>query len=296
MNLGLKEMDSKLLVDLCSDLGILGGYSELVLGCSGFVLLPNSGRPEETLLGYATGPHFPKSLAGAGEKFRFLIATGTNIASDHETIPVQNPSLVFWTLAHFVNSNRKSLPKSNIHPSALIEPGVQIPSHGVTVGESTIIGAGAILFPGVSIGSNAVVGPNCVIGNDGFMVKETLFGRVRISHDAGVKIDDNVTLGALVNVDAGLFGEATQIERGAKIDSGVHVAHSAVVGSDSIVAAGAQLAGWVTLGNGVFLGVNAVIAPRVRLGEGAYIGAHAFLVRDVSARSKVAGRPAISLA
>ena len=214
MNLGLTPAQRSSLLSLCSKLGLDSSTCEKILECTGFALLPNPGKKGEVLLAYSTRAESLLPRDGGEGEIRILAETQPHPSHLFRTFLVNDPSLVFWSLVQHVNTNLKNLPKSTVHRSARVETGAYIAPRGVEIGENSVIGVGSVLLPGVTVGDNSNIGPNCVIGGDGFMIKETTSGTVRITHDAGVHIGNEVTLGALVNIDSGLFGDTTRVEHG----------------------------------------------------------------------------------
>ena len=94
-----------------------------------------------------------------------------------------------------------------------------------------------------------------------------------------------VMAGAVINVDAMLHEDAL-VNYNAGID------HDCVIGAHASVGPGATLAGNVILEPCAFVGVGATILQGVTIGDGAIVGAGAVVIKDVPARSVVAGVPA----
>lgn len=144
-----------------------------------------------------------------------------------------------------------------------------------------------VTFDGV-----ATVGALTVIGQQGFGLEPDESGRYqRIPHIGGVRIGDDVEIGALVAIARGTVDD-TVIEDGVRIDDHVFLAHNVRVGEGSLLIAGAQVSGSATIGRGCWIGPQACIRDHVTIGDGAQIGIGAVVVRDVPPGIVVAGNPA----
>lgn len=185
-----------------------------------------------------------------------------------------------------------------IHETARVErayvsAGARV-ARDVVLGEGTRVEPGAVLFPGTVVGARCVIGANAVIGRPGFgfVAGERA---LRIPHRAGVVIDDDVELGALVTVDAGILSP-TRIGPGTKLDAHVHVGHGVVVGARCMIAAQVGLAGSVVIEDDVLIGGQAGVADHCLVGRGARIAAKAGVIGDVAPGEVVAGYPAVARA
>jgi UDP-3-O-[3-hydroxymyristoyl] glucosamine N-acyltransferase len=134
-----------------------------------------------------------------------------------------------------------------------------------------------------------------VIGSDGLEIKDTLFGWIRISHEAGVQIHNRVVIGANCTINRGLLGNDTIIQQETMIDSGVHIAHACQIGQRNTITAHATLGGSVVTGNEVFIGLNATIVNAVTICDAAFIGAGAIVARSISEPVRVLPYPSKTL-
>jgi UDP-3-O-[3-hydroxymyristoyl] glucosamine N-acyltransferase len=175
---------------------------------------------------------------------------------------------------------------------AIIEPGAVI-HEGVAIGAGCRIGPNAVLYAGVQLGQRVCIGAGSVIGRPGFGFTESPDGSVvRIPHLGGVLIEDDVEVGALCTVDAGVLG-ATRLGRGVKLDSHVHVAHNVEIGAYTRVAAQSGFAGSVVLEESVLVGGQSGVTDHARIGRGARLAAKSGVIGDIPAGLTVAGFPAV---
>jgi UDP-3-O-[3-hydroxymyristoyl] glucosamine N-acyltransferase len=185
-----------------------------------------------------------------------------------------------------------SEPGGRIAADVIIEPGAVIHEQ-VCIGAGSRIGPNAVIYAGVDIGRRVEIGAGAVIGRAGFGFTESPNRQlVRVPHLGGVVIEDDVEVGALCTVDAGVLS-ATRLGRGVKLDAHVHVAHNVEIGAHSRVAAQSGFAGSVVLEARVLVGGQSGVADHVRVGQGAQLAAKSGVIGDVPAGLTVAGFPAV---
>jgi UDP-3-O-[3-hydroxymyristoyl] glucosamine N-acyltransferase len=168
----------------------------------------------------------------------------------------------------------------------------QVSDEKAYVLENTIVGDNTVMGPRVRVGRGVRIGASCVIGGPGFGWTTGPHGIRAIPQKAGVIIEDDVWIGALVTIDSGTLAP-TIIRRGARIDSQVHVGHNCEVGEGTIIAAQSGLAGSVRIGRGCLIGGQVGIADHVTVGDRARVAAGSGVIGDVPADGVVAGYPAV---
>lgn len=99
------------------------------------------------------------------------------------------------------------------------------------------------------------------------------------------------TVREFARVHAGCV-RATVIGTGSLIMAGAHVGHDAVIGEGCEVAPNAVIGGCCTIGDRVKIGIGAVINPNVSVGDGARIGSGAVANKDIPAGETWVGVPA----
>jgi UDP-3-O-[3-hydroxymyristoyl] glucosamine N-acyltransferase len=161
------------------------------------------------------------------------------------------------------------------------------------LGRDVLLGARADVGPRVHVGDRVTIGTGSVVGGVGFGWATGPDGRSkRVPHLGGVVLEDDVTVGPLCTIDAGVLSP-TVIRRGAHLDAQVHIAHNCDIGEGTFVAAQSGFAGSVKVGRGVLVGGQVGIADHVTVGDGARIAAKSGVIGDVPAGATVAGYPAI---
>lgn len=240
-----------------------------------------------------------------------------------DRIPVirsENPYLTFIQSLNFFYAPYK--PEPGVHPQAYISPSAKIGKEVsigafAAIGDSVEIGDRSVIYPLVSIYPRVTIGKDCVlhshvsvredvrignrviihngavIGSDGFGYLQTKeSSHIKIPQKGTVVIEDNVEIGANTAIDRAALDE-TVIQEGAKIDNLVQVAHNVEVGSHSIIAGQAGIAGSTKLGKNVVLGGQVGISDHIHVGDNASIAARGGVMNDIPPHSFVAGAPAV---
>jgi UDP-3-O-[3-hydroxymyristoyl] glucosamine N-acyltransferase len=179
---------------------------------------------------------------------------------------------------------------TTIGKDSYIEAGCFI-GHDVVIGDRAQIFSGAKIIT-ANIGNDFIARHNCTIGTPGFTMTEDEDGnKVRIPTLGGVKIGNNVEIGALSNISCGSAGD-TWIGDYVKTDSFVHIAHDDTIGKNTEFAAGVVISGFNRIGENVFFGVNSTTRNRITIGNNCMIGMGAAIMSDVPDGAFMLGNPA----
>jgi UDP-3-O-[3-hydroxymyristoyl] glucosamine N-acyltransferase len=270
-------------------LGLTASQAELIFKCKSVGLENHTDK--QAMLTFAENSKFLE-LALENPSTQTIIGSEILFYSrPNDIIVVPNPRFVFWSLIEYIARKREYTNSSIIDETAIIKSGGIVSQKGCVLEAGVVVEEGAIVLPGVRIGRNSIIGPGSVIGSDGLEVKDTIYGRIRITHDAGVVISDNVIIGAGCTVNKGILGYDTYIGKDTKIDSGVHIAHSCKIGQKNIITANVTFGGAVTTEEDVFIGLNATIVNGVILGSRSFVGAGSVVVRSIDSDIKVLPYP-----
>ncbi len=178
--------------------------------------------------------------------------------------------------------------------TAVIEPGVTI-SDGCEIMAGSYIMSGAKIGPNVHIGRRTVIRENAVIGGYGFgFARSEGKPSLRIPHIGGVRIGDDVEIGALTTVCSGTL-DPTIVEDRVKTDDHVHIAHNCHIAVDVIVCAGVCLAGGCRIGAGTWLGPNCCTREKTVIGAHCFIGVGAVVTRAIDDDKRAFGNPGAHL-
>lgn len=202
-------------------------------------------------------------------------------------------------------------PAAGVHPSAVVEPGARV-DPGASIGPQAVVGADAVLEAGVVVGPSSVIGARARIGTDTRIEANVSVGdgvvigaRVRIEANAaiggrgfglvhngqgwdpipqlgGVRIDDDVEVGAGTTIDRGAIDD-TVIGPGVKLDDQVHIGHNCVIGAHTVVAGCTGIAGSCTIGAHCMIGGGVGIGDHVTVVDGVIITAASQVPKDITA-------------
>ena len=220
-----------------------------------------------------------------------------------------NPSVAFNEVVKFFLASSKQF-EAGIHPSAVIDPSVQLDATQVcigphvvieaqaSVGAGTKISAGCYIGRGVQIGQNCtlhpnvvvrercklgnrvVIQPNATIGSDGFGYQLVEGKFVSIEQAGIVELGDDVEIGANSTIDRARFGK-TFIGEDTKIDNLVQIGHNCVIGKHTIIVAQSGIAGSTRVGDYVTIAAQCGIAGHLNLGDGISMGARTGVLSDL---------------
>lgn len=176
----------------------------------------------------------------------------------------------------------------------IIEPFVKI-GNNVKIGDNTIIKSGVKIGDNIEIGQNCYIRENSIIGGEGFGIEKDEEGRTfRIPHIGGVKIEDNVEIGALSAVCSGTI-EPTYIGDYVKMADQVYVAHNVKIHKKCLLTGGVVIAGSTEIEEGVWLGVNSSIRNDIKIGKNVVVGMGARVSNNIKENEIVMNEPAQSL-
>jgi len=186
-----------------------------------------------------------------------------------------------------------------LHPTALVDPGARI-------GEGTTVGAYTVIESGVEIGEGCTIGPFCRFSGPTVIGPRNVFE----SHcSVGAPPQDLKYDGEPTRLEIGsgnVFREFVTLHRGTPGGGGltrigdhnlfmvsVHVAHDCMVGSTTIFANGATLAGHVEVGDHAVIGAFSAIHQFCRVGPHAFLGGFTVATKDALPFMRTVGsRPA----
>jgi len=212
------------------------------------------------------------------------------------------PYLLYARLAQWFDAARQPMEPPGVHPSAVVaadahlEEGVRVGPHcviesGVRIGRGSVIGPGCVigrdtqlgsdcllharvtLYHGVHVGARAILHSGVVLGADGFgFAPDASLGKGawgKIPQLGGVRIGDDVEIGANTTIDRGAL-EDTTLGNGVKLDNQIMIAHNVRVGAHTAMAACVGIAG------------SAVIGERCIIGGGSLVNGHISICDDVT--------------
>jgi UDP-N-acetylglucosamine acyltransferase len=185
-----------------------------------------------------------------------------------------------------------------IHPSAIIDSNTRIPADA-EIGPYSVVGAQVALGKGCRIGPHVVLRGPTVIGDNNHIYQFASIGEdpqdkkyrgepTRLTIGNGNTIREGCTISRGTVQDQGL----TSIGDDNWIMANVHIAHDCVVGSHTIFANNATIAGHVHVGDWAILGGFTGVHQYCRIGAHALTSVFAYVSKDLPAYVIAAGRPA----
>jgi UDP-3-O-[3-hydroxymyristoyl] glucosamine N-acyltransferase len=169
---------------------------------------------------------------------------------------------------------------------------------GVSVGDGAKVGNNCILYAHVTIyhdcriGNNCILHSGCVIGADGFGFAPTTDGYEKIPQTGIAVLEDNVEIGANTCIDRATMG-STIVHAGVKLDNLVQIAHNDEVGSHTVMAAQAGVAGSTKIGEWCMFGGQAGISGHCTIGNRTVVGPQCGTIGSLKEGEKVLGSPAM---
>ncbi|MCE2732330.1 MAG: UDP-3-O-(3-hydroxymyristoyl)glucosamine N-acyltransferase [Cyclobacteriaceae bacterium] len=154
----------------------------------------------------------------------------------------------------------------------------------VVIGDNTIIHSGVKIYADTRIGNNCVIHSGTVIGSDGFGFAPQADGSYKTIPQLGnVVIEDNVAIGANTVIDcATLFGDATIIQQGVKLDNLIQVAHNVEIGKNTVIAAQSGISGSSKVGENCMIAGQVGIAGHLVIANKTSIGAQAGVSKSIN--------------
>lgn len=184
-----------------------------------------------------------------------------------------------------------------IHASAIVED-------GAVLGEDVSVGAYSLIGPEVEIGDHCRIGPHVVINGRTRIgpgcriyqfasVGEAPQDKKYAGEDTAVEIGAGNTIREYVTINRGTAdgGGVTRLGDDNWLMAYSHVAHDCQVGSHTVFANGATLAGHVVVGDWVIFAGFSGAHQFCLIGDHAFLGMYGGVNQDVPAYVMVSGQP-----
>lgn len=265
-------------------------------------------------LAFLTNSKYRKQLEST-RAAAVIVAEADADATALPRIVCSNPYSYFAKVSAFFNP----LPavKCGIHSSAVIGKGAIISPNAqidefVSIGEGAIIGSGSVIMAGCSIGSHTTIGENtrlyprvvvyhdCVVGNNAIIHSGVVIGAdgfgfamengtwLKIPQIGRAIIGNDVEIGANTTIDRGAL-DNTVIEDGVKLDNLIQIAHNVHIGSHTVIAGCAGIAGSTTVGSHCQIGGSAGIVGHVNIADGVVISPFTMISKSLREKGTYSG-------
>jgi UDP-3-O-[3-hydroxymyristoyl] glucosamine N-acyltransferase len=196
-------------------------------------------------------------------------------------------------------------PTAEISRTAHIAAHVSIGDRS-TVGDNVYVGPGTVIGPDcrvgndcrlianvtlvrdVNLGLRGILHPGVVIGADGFGNAITRAGWIKVPQLGGVRIGDDVEIGANTTVDCGAI-EDTVLEDGVRIDNLCMIGHNVHVGAHTAMAAMSAIAGSTTVGKRCLFAGKAGVAGHITICDDVVVSGKAVISKNITEPGVYAG-------
>lgn len=271
-------------------------------------------RANKSSLCFFSNPAYKKQLAATAAAAVILRADD---AADSPTASLihENPYACYAGMAAVIHPEADH--DAGVHSSARVSPTATIATSAhiaanVFIGDDSTVGENAYIGPGCVIGTNCCVGvgghlvanvtlvrdvvvgdrcrlhPGCVIGCDGFGNAMTPDGWVKVPQLGGVKVGNDVEIGANTTIDRGALDD-TVIEDGVRIDNLVQIAHNVRIGAHTAIAAQCGFAGSASIGKRCMFAGHSGTVGHITVCDDVILSAKAMITKDITEPGVYAG-------
>lgn len=265
------------------------------------------GRATASSLSFLSSPTYKQQLASTEAAAVILRADD---APDCPTAALihDNPYACYARMASVVCPDPVHEP--GIHASAHVAPTANVASSahvaaGAVVGDGAVIAANSYIGPGSVVGASCTIGehghlvanvtvvrnviigkrcllhPGVVVGSDGFGNAMTPEGWVKVPQLGGVRIGDDVEIGANTTIDRGALDD-TVIEDGVRIDNLVMIAHNVRVGAHTAIAAQCGFAGSAVLGKRCMFAGQSGTVGHITVCDDVILSGQGMITKDIT--------------
>ena len=173
--------------------------------------------------------------------------------------------------------------RTRIYPHATVDDGAHI-------GEDCTLYPGATVYHDCRIGNRCTLHAGSVVGADGFGFAPTPQGYEKIPQIGIAVLEDDVEIGANTCVDRATMG-TTIVHKGVKLDNLVQIAHNDEIGSHTVMAAQAGVAGSTKVGEWCMFGGQVGVAGHIHIGDRVVFGAQSGVPSSVKSDQRLIGAP-----
>jgi UDP-3-O-[3-hydroxymyristoyl] glucosamine N-acyltransferase len=301
------------LVDILGGQLIGDGAIEVI----GIAALGEAGASHLTFL---SNPKF-RSQAGATQAAALILSSADHALIGGEyagaRIVTDNPYAYFARVAQRFAALAAPPVIPGIHPSASVDPAAQVDASacigpfvaieagarigarcqvdaGCFIGRNASLGAGTHFYPRVSfladchIGKRGILHSGAVIGADGFGFANEAGVYVKIPQTGGVRIGDDVEIGANTTVDRGALAD-TRIDDGVKLDNQIQIGHNCHIGAHTAMAGCVGVAGSATIGKYCTFGGAAMVLGHLTIADRVHVSSGSLVSRSIAEPGRYTG-------
>ena len=219
-----------------------------------------------------------------------------------------NPYACYARIAAFIRP--RPVHAAGVHATAVIAEtaSVAITSHiaaNAVIEDRAVIGENSYIGPGTVVGPDCVVGDDCrlnanvtfvrnvsigdrcvfhsgsVVGADGFGNAMTDEGWVSVPQFGGVRIGNDVEVGASTTIDCGAI-EDTIIDNGVRLDNQIQIGHNVHVGEHTAMASSVAVAGSTHIGKRCLLAGMVGVAGHITICDDVIINGKGMVSKSIT--------------
>lgn len=239
-----------------------------------------------------------KKLLDDTDASAVIVKEGIKTENKTTLLECSDPYLAYAKVTKLFN-NEVNFSKGNFHKGSFIHETANLGSNisigpNVFIGENCSIGDESVIYPNtvifkdVSVGKNCRIHPNVVLGSDGFGFAEEKDEFKKIEQLGGLKIGNNVEIGAGSTIDRGAISN-TIINDGVKLDNQVHIAHNVSIGANSAIAACCAIAGSTKIGKNFKMGGLSGVLGHLEVCDDVTVGAHTLITKSIKSSGNYIG-------
>jgi len=243
---------------------------------------------EASHISFFTGKRHRAKLA-ATRAGALIVGPEAEGDTERPRIVADNPYLYFARVSQLFNPRVTQPP--GVHASAVVAKSARLGARvsigaGCVVGEGVEIGDDSCLYPRVvlyancTLGRRVIVHSGAVIGADGFGIADDHGRWVKIPQVGGVRIGDDVEIGANTTIDRGALDD-TVIEEGVKLDNQIQIGHNTRIGAHTAIAGCVGIAGSADIGRHCTFGGAAMILGHLKIVDHVNVSAGTFISRSI---------------
>jgi UDP-3-O-[3-hydroxymyristoyl] glucosamine N-acyltransferase len=222
-------------------------------------------------------------------------AAAVILAPEHESLTALPRIVCEAPYAYFARVSQLFNPLTSqepgIHATAVVSPTAKLAARvsigpgcvigeGVTIGDDSCLYPRVVIYPNCSLGKRVIVHAGAVIGADGFGIAPEAGRWVKIPQIGGVRIGDDVEIGANTTIDRGALDD-TVIEEGVKLDNQIQVGHNVRIGAHTAIAGCVGIAGSADIGAHCTIGGAAMIHGHIRIVDHVHVSAGTLVSRSI---------------
>jgi UDP-3-O-[3-hydroxymyristoyl] glucosamine N-acyltransferase len=245
-------------------------------------------RAQPHQIAFLANPRYREKLA-ATHAGAVIVAPDAEALTSIPRIVCERPYAYFARVSQLFNPPTSQA--AGIHATASIEKSARLGARvsigagcvvgeGVSIGDDSCLYPNVTVYPGCSIGKRCVVHSGVVIGADGFGIAEDQGAWVKIPQIGGVRIGDDVEIGANTTIDRGALDD-TLVEDGVKLDNQIQIGHNVRVGAHTAMAGCAAVAGSAEIGAHCTIGAASLILGHLKLVDGVHVSAGTVISRSI---------------